>query len=94
MLGTPAQGKPYSDFIYDTGSGFLTVNSVDCPSCSSAYYDPKLSRTSKKGFPGYLTITELHYGSASLYGEMYTDDVCLYSMIEESCVKGLGFFLV
>lgn len=33
FLGTPLQGSNSSDFIYDTGSGYLTVKSTDCADC-------------------------------------------------------------
>ena len=39
FLGTPLQGSATSEFVYDTGSGFLTVNSKDCSTCTSKYYD-------------------------------------------------------
>jgi hypothetical protein len=43
QFGIPAQGYPESLFVYDTGSGFLTVNGADCEVCESQYYDPNLS---------------------------------------------------
>jgi hypothetical protein len=39
FIGTPLQGKNSSDFTYDTGSGYLTVTSVDCGNCTTKYYD-------------------------------------------------------
>jgi hypothetical protein len=32
-IGTPMQGSGKSAFVYDSGSGFLTVNGADCKTC-------------------------------------------------------------
>ena len=74
---TPMQGHLDSSFNYDTGSGFLTVASAKCTNCYSQYYDPDKSTTSKQGHTDYSNIESLMYGSATLKGKMYTDDVCL-----------------
>lgn len=45
FIGTPLQGSADSMFVYDTGSGYLTVSTAGCTSCSSIYYNPSLSST-------------------------------------------------
>lgn len=66
-LGSPLQGDSAtnSDFVYDSGSGFLTVTGNGCTSCSSNLYNPANSTSSKIGYTGYSDTT-LKYGSAEL----------------------------
>jgi hypothetical protein len=45
FLGTPLQGSNSSDFVYDTGSGYLTVTSTGCADCSTKYYNQSASST-------------------------------------------------
>lgn len=45
LIGSPLQGGADGAFVYDTGSGYLTVTTAGCSSCSSEYYDPALSST-------------------------------------------------
>ena len=65
LFGTPIAGSTSSKFIYDTGSGWLTVTSADCNDCKEGwkYYDATASSTDKVVDPN---ITELDYGSAKL----------------------------
>lgn len=93
LLGTPLQGSETSEFVYDTGSGFLTVNSSQCGSCTSRYYNRGLSSTRRDNGSGY-TKSSLSYGSAELKGMMATDRVCLDKDFEETCVDNFGFFMV
>ena len=93
MLGSPTQGDPDSQFVYDTGSGFLTIASRECRTCSRPYYSPNLSKTAVSGVSGYEK-TSLEYGSATIKGRMYTDRVCLNDQIEETCLNEFGFFLI
>ena len=39
FFGTPLQGSKSGKFIYDTGSGWLTVTSKDCKFCITKYYN-------------------------------------------------------
>ena len=40
FIGSPLQGQnTSSNFIYDTGSGYLATTSVDCGNCATKYYD-------------------------------------------------------
>ena len=51
FVGTPMQGlSTASDFIYDTGSGFLTVASTTCDTCDPKYYNPDISTSYKPGY--------------------------------------------
>ena len=47
LFGTPADGSTTSEFIYDTGSGWLTVTSEECSNCHTKYYDESASSTSQ-----------------------------------------------
>ena len=74
FFGTPLQGSIDSEFVYDTGSGYLTTTSSDCLGCDSQYYDAETSLSNKK-------IDEepkvLRYGSATVFGSVSYDRVCL-----------------
>ena len=86
-VGTPLQGSALSLFIYDTGSGYLTIPENTCTSCSPYFkYNPNTSST-YSATSSYST-TKLSYGSATLYGSMVTDNVCLANSTESStCVN-------
>ena len=75
-FGTPLQlsANDSSDFIYDTGSGYLTTTSSDCHSCPSQYYDPPTSNSARVSSS---RTKKLDYGSANLVGYMGTDFVWL-----------------
>jgi len=45
-IGTPMQGSGKSAFVYDSGSGYLTVNGAECATCEDQYYNPSDSSTS------------------------------------------------
>ena len=48
-FGTPLQMSSDSEFVYDTGSGYLTTTSTECSLCLfSKYYDPSASSTSSE----------------------------------------------
>ena len=74
-FGTPLQiGQNTSNYIYDTGSGYLTTTSTACSTCSTHYYDPTSSTTAKVESKEQK---KLDYGSAALKGYLGTDQVCL-----------------
>ena len=39
MFGTPLEGSDSSKFVFDTGSGWLTVTSAECSNCKTHYYN-------------------------------------------------------
>jgi hypothetical protein len=47
QLGTPMQGNSSSMFVYDSGSGYLTVTAESCITCEDEYYNFAESETSK-----------------------------------------------
>ena len=71
FVGTPLQNIGGGNFVFDTGSGYLTVPSSDCSSCWDAAdsYDNTESSTYIDSVSGYTT-TNLEYGSATLTGKM------------------------
>ena len=74
FFGTPLQGNQDADFVYDTGSGYLTVTSTACDVCDSQYFSPGISES---GRALGLKPKVLRYGSATLAGVMVADRVCL-----------------
>jgi hypothetical protein len=93
FVGNPSQGSSSGQFIYDTSSGFVAVSGRACASCNTPYYNPHSSSTSETGAVDYDTQS-LTYGSAKLYGEMYTDKVCMVIGNEKTCVEDFGFFMI
>ena len=93
-FGTPLQvdGSDERAFIYDSGSGWLTVTASDCSTCSAGYkcYNPSTSTTSKAVASDTY---ELDYGSASLHGSTYSDRVCL-TEDETQCLSDFEFFKI
>lgn len=87
-FGTPLQQTKEAEFVYDTGSGYLTTTSTSCSSCGTAYYDPSKSETADVVSSA---TKQLDYGSASLTGYMGSDQVCLS---EDMCVQGFDFFVI
>jgi len=93
-LGTPYQSSgANSKFVYDTGSGFLTVTGSNCSSCTTKMYNAGASSTSQVGFSDY-SDTQLTYGSASLNGAMYTDNMAINSTDVNTTVSNFGFFVI
>ena len=46
FVGTPLQGSNLTSYIYDTGSGYLTVPSASCVTCSPSFkYSTSASTT-------------------------------------------------
>ena len=88
-FGTPLQtdGKE-PEFVYDTGSGYLTTTSTVCNNCGTQYYDPAVSDSAE-------VVSEaskkLEYGSATLVGYMGSDEVCVN---EQTCVDDFEFFVI
>lgn len=75
-FGTPLQGSPAGEFIYDTGSSYTTVTTVNCTTCNTTFYDPYASST----FANWTsTTTELAYndGREKVTGYTGEDRVCL-----------------
>ncbi len=47
FVGTPLQGTNLTAYIYDTGSGYLTIPSISCLTCNLTFlYSKALSSTS------------------------------------------------
>jgi len=63
MFGStePMQGNTSSGFVYDTGSGFLTVQSTECSTCPDEYYDMSASPGAAFGCTG----NDAQYSSTS-----------------------------
>lgn len=89
LVGTPLQDGGSSLFVYDSGSGYLTVTTEGCTSCSSVAYNPALSDTVTGSS---YTTTQLVYGSATLNGQMAADSVCLLANATNTCVTDFSFF--
>lgn len=70
--------------VYDTGSDWLVVFGADCDNCNGTRLDPTDS-----GVPTTSGISERHYGSASLSGREYRDEVCIDF---RTCVKDFEYF--
>lgn len=90
-FGTPLQGSASDYYVYDTGSGFLTVTATGCTNCSSVAYNPAQSASYQDSI---YTQSSLSYGSADLTGSMGQDDVCLISGDPSTCVNGFNFFMI
>ena len=87
-FGTPLQEGQNPEFVYDTGSGYLTTTSTSCYDCNSQYYDPTSSETARVVSS---STKKLEYGSASLTGYMGSDEVCLNN---NTCVSDFEFFVI
>jgi hypothetical protein len=94
FMGTPLQGSTSDLYVYDTGSGYLTVSAADCLNCYDFIYDPSASNTT--GSCSDFDNTALYYGSTTLYGGMVADNVCLSnnSTYNDTCVTDFCFFLI
>ena len=88
LFGTPLHGSDSSRFIFDTGSGWLAVTSVECNHCKTHYYNQTSSRTSKTVDH---TPLSLDYGIVKLNGTFVADRVCLRKGI---CVSDFGFLKI
>mmetsp|Transcript_20447 Transcript_20447/g.28252 ORF Transcript_20447/g.28252 Transcript_20447/m.28252 type:complete len:123 (+) Transcript_20447:284-652(+) len=82
-----------SEFIYDTGSGYLTVTGYNCTTCTLGYryYDPKNSTTATGEIDSNKTLS---YGSATLNGFMMRDNVCLDYSDLDTCNNDFEFFYI
>lgn len=74
------------NLVFDTGSDWLVVESVDCMNCEGDGFDVEDSATQLSN-----RRSERHYGSASLYGYEYRDKICLDI---NTCVWDFEFFLI
>lgn len=59
FFGTPLQTGQDSEFLYDTGSGYLFVSDSTCSTCSTQYYSQVSGVPSTK-----FDLTRLGYGDA------------------------------
>ena len=90
-----------SQYIYDSGSGFLTTTTTTCATCNPAVYNPALSTTFVNGtdstYSQYSSTVNLQYGSADLFGYMGTDMVSVApfdSSSSSNVVDNFSFFLI
>ena len=94
FVGTPMQGNNLTQFVYDTGSGYLTIPTTQCIACRPGFkYNPSNSATYSTS-ASYSETKSLVYGSASLTGYMGSDTVCLNPANANSCVNNFSFFLI
>lgn len=94
FLGTPLQGSNLTAYIYDTGSGYLTIPASSCLTCNLTFLYVKAASSTSQSYTAYTT-TKLSYGSAQLYGSMTADTVCLSNYEDsQTCVTDFGFFLI
>lgn len=71
LFGTPLQtAGDTSNYVYDSGSGYLTTTSTSCSSCPTQIYNPQTSSTAKVVSS---KTSQLVYGSATLDGYMGSD---------------------
>ena len=92
FLGTPLQGSYDSNFIYDTGSGYLITTSKNCTFCNTQYYDQEASTSAAQTND---TAVNLVYGSADVTGYLVEDVVCLDdSEKQDLCVADFAFLAV
>ena len=90
-FGTPLQtSASESEFIYDTGSGYLTTTTTECSNCSPQYYD--MSASTSRVVTNSTTF-ELSYGSADLQGYMVNDLACLDTS-ESICADSFSFYAI
>jgi len=87
------QGQNNTKFIYDTGSGYVTIPEIECFSCAAWKYNPADSSTYDDTVESYST-TSLAYGSANFKGKMGEDTVCLDVNQNHSCVADFAFFMI
>ena len=76
-MGEMFFGYPLSqqaNVVFDTGSNWLTVASVDCDTCYKQSYD--YTKSNNKQLI-HNEIVEQQYGSAELKGYIFTDHICL-----------------
>ena len=91
-FGTPIQGNEDSDFVYDTGSGYLVTTSSDCDLCDSQYFDPSLSTS---GSVVSSSPKILRYGSATVFGTIVNDRVCLeHDEPLDMCAESFEFLVM
>ena len=82
-------GNTELDVVYDTGSDWLVIESIECSNCQGNKYDPKYSN----GDPTAKTqaISQRNYGSASLNGYEFYDKVCIDL---NHCLESFEFFMI
>lgn len=91
-MGTPLQGTQEDLYVYDTGSGYLTVSASDCVNCYDHIYDAANSSTSSNCTT--WAADALYYGSTTLYGNMVNDTACITNEGRRTCVSDFCFFSI
>jgi len=71
--------------VYDTGSDWLVVFGSNCTNCNGTTFDHM------GGVPTTSGVSERHYGSASLTGREYRDEVCVDF---RTCVREFEYFSI
>jgi hypothetical protein len=81
-------GKAFTpmNVVFDTGSDWLVVQGSDCSNCEGAKFDG-----AEFGIPQSNFDSERLYGSASLVGREYKDQVCLNP---RACVNDFEYYLI
>lgn len=75
--------------IFDTGSNWLWVNSIDCINCP--IINPKFNYSKSTSFRGTKKDNILRYGSGGVKGEHVYDTVCL---TDSKCTEHFSFINV
>jgi hypothetical protein len=95
FVGTPLQGNSAALFVYDTGSGYLTIPSSNCNNCKVKFLYNSAASSTFSTTASYSSTKLLSYGSINLTGSMVSDTVCLQNTTNaDSCVNDFSFFLV
>lgn len=85
--------------VWDTGSDWLVIESVECDTCIPPVYDYTLnpSTYSKQ----YGSESSRNYGSTSTKGYLANDRICLSASSKadltdkrQACVDGFRFFMI
>lgn len=76
------------DVIFDTGSNWFWVKSVDCDNCP---YPDSFNHKTSDTFSTYGRDITLTYGSGSVSGVVSQDEVCLDKNHDEHCVPDFHF---
>ena len=77
-MGEIWMGKTKSlDVVFDTGSDWLVIESINCNTCEGDKYNIKQSLDAGVAKKIGLKDSERVYGSARIAGREYTDTVCI-----------------
>ena len=75
--------------VFDTGSDWLVIPGTNCSNCEGNRYNGANQSIPTVGHPSHR-----QYGTASLFGQEYTDKVCLGEGADHSCVEEFEYFLI